>query len=66
LLQNEDVAEKQSSAAHHGISLFTAIGVAVAVQISWSINESIGWAIFHGFLNWIYVIYRWLIQAGWL
>lgn len=45
---------------HHGISLITAVGVAVAVQISWSINHSIGWAIWHGFLNWIYVIYRWI------
>jgi len=44
-----------------GISLFTAVGVAVAVQISWSINHSIGWAVFHGFLNWFYVVYRWVV-----
>lgn len=52
---------KRYSPAHTGISLFTAIGVAVAVQISWSINHSIGWAIWHGVLNWIYVIYRWIV-----
>lgn len=59
---NED--RRPRSAAHTGISLVTAVGVAVAVQISWSINQSIGWAIWHGFLNWIYVIYRWIVGTG--
>jgi hypothetical protein len=27
------------------------------VAISWSVNHSIPWAVLHGFLNWIYVIY---------
>ena len=55
---------KRISHTHTGISLITAVGVAVAVQISWSINQSIGWAIWHGFLNWIYVIYRWIVGTG--
>jgi hypothetical protein len=55
--------ERGNSAAHTGISLLTAIGVAVAVQISWSINQSVPRAIWHGLLNWIYVIYRWLIAG---
>jgi hypothetical protein len=46
-----------------GISLVTAIGVAIAVQISWSINGSVGWAILHGALNWVYVFYRWLFAG---
>jgi len=50
--------ERKNNAAHTGISLLTAVGVAVAVQISWSANHSAGWAIWHGILNWIYVIYR--------
>lgn len=54
---------RKRSLAHSGISLFTAVGVAVAVQISWTITHSIGWAIWHGFLNWIYVVYRWIV--GW-
>lgn len=60
------MAEKKSfgGGANAGISLFTAIGVAVAVQVSWSINQSIGWAIWHGFLNWIYVIYRWIVGVS--
>lgn len=52
--------EKQT-VVHTGISTFTAIGIAVAVQISWTINHSIGWAIWHGFLGWIYVVFRWIV-----
>ena len=32
-------------------------GTALAIAISWSQNSSILWAIFHGLLSWIYVIY---------
>jgi hypothetical protein len=45
--------ESRTVAANTGISL----GTAIAVAISWSVNHSILWAILHGFLNWIYVIY---------
>ena len=33
------------------------LGTVVAVALSWSVNKSILWAIIHGFLSWIYVIY---------
>lgn len=33
------------------------IGSALAICISWTAWESIGWAIWHGLLGWIYVIY---------
>jgi len=39
--------------ARSGISL----GSALAIAISWSANKSILWAILHGVLSWIYVIY---------
>jgi hypothetical protein len=42
-----------SNATCAGIGL----GAAIAVAISWSINHSIWWAILHGFLGWLYVIY---------
>ena len=42
-----------------GISL----GSAIAVVVSWSVNHSIGWAILHGIIGWLYVIYR-LIVGG--
>lgn len=32
-------------------------GSALAIAISWSANKSILWAILHGLLSWIYVIY---------
>jgi hypothetical protein len=33
------------------------LGTAIAVVASWSRNKSILWAILHGILSWIYVIY---------
>ena len=32
-------------------------GSALAIAISWSANHSIVWAIVHGILSWLYVIY---------
>ena len=32
-------------------------GSALAIAISWSIHKSIFWAIVHGVLSWIYVVY---------
>jgi len=32
-------------------------GTVLAITISYSANHSILWAIFHGVLSWIYVIY---------
>lgn len=40
-----------------GIDSGVAVGIAMAVVISYTKWHSIGWAIFHGFLNWGYVIY---------
>jgi hypothetical protein len=42
-----------SSAAKVGIGF----GSALAITISWSANKSILWAIIHGFLSWVYVVY---------
>jgi hypothetical protein len=32
-------------------------GSALAIAISWSVNKSLLWAIIHGVLSWIYVVY---------
>ena len=32
-------------------------GSALAISISWSLHKSLLWAIVHGILGWIYVIY---------
>lgn len=40
-----------------GIDESVAVGITLAVVISYTKWQSIGWAIFHGLLNWAYVIY---------
>jgi hypothetical protein len=37
------------------------LGTIIAVVISWSRNRSILWAIIHGILGWLYVIYAILV-----
>ncbi len=32
-------------------------GSALAIAISWSVHQSVIWAIIHGFLSWLYVGY---------
>lgn len=32
-------------------------GSALAIAISWSAHKSIIWAVIHGFLSWLYVLY---------
>jgi len=46
-------AKNVPNAAKVGIGF----GSALAITISWSANKSILWAIVHGFLSWVYVIY---------
>lgn len=52
--------DRASGAATAGIGL----GSAIAVAISWSLNKSIVWAILHGVLSWLYVIYYALTRPG--
>jgi prolipoprotein diacylglyceryltransferase len=33
------------------------MGSALAIAISWSVHKSLLWAIVHGALSWLYVIY---------
>ena len=37
-------------------------GTALAITISWSANKSLLWAIVHGLLSWIYVVYYALVH----
>ena len=37
------------------------LGTIIAVVVSWSRNKSILWAILHGILGWLYVIYALLV-----
>lgn len=38
-------------------------GSALAITISWSVHKSLFWAIIHGILSWIYVIYYALTRS---
>jgi hypothetical protein len=37
-------------------------GSALAIAISWSVNQSVLWAIIHGILSWLYVIYYVIVR----
>lgn len=50
--------EIRQTVINNGIGL----GGAIAVAISWSRNKSILWAIIHGILSWLYVIYYFIIR----
>lgn len=52
--------EHRGTAAKAGISL----GTAIAVAISWSLHKSIIWAIVHGVFSWFYVIYYAFTRPG--
>jgi hypothetical protein len=48
-------------AVRSGISF----GSALAMVLSYAKNASILWAIVHGLLSWIYVVYRIIADVGW-
>lgn len=45
------------SVRHEAVRSGIGFGTALAMVISWSQNGSVLWAIFHGLLSWIYVLY---------
>ena len=49
----ERVVVKTREVVKSGVSL----GSALAIAISWSVHKSILWAIIHGIFSWLYVIY---------
>jgi len=47
------------------VSTGLSFGSALAMILSYARNESILWAILHGILSWIYVIYVAILKIGW-
>ena len=43
--------------AQTAVSTGISMGTALAMILSYSVNKSIIWAIVHGFLSWLYVLY---------
>jgi len=41
-------------------------GAALAIVLSYTKSESILWAILYGILSWFYVLYRAILQVGWI
>ena len=54
---NQESSRTAAPAASNAAKVGIGFGSALAITISWSIHKSIIWAIIHGFLSWIYVIY---------
>lgn len=46
----------------HSVRSGIGLGSALAVAISWSLHKSIVWAVIHGVLSWLYVLYFALIR----
>jgi len=47
----------KKSAARTTVKTGITFGSALAMVISYTAWHSVGWAIFHGLLSWVYVIY---------
>ena len=54
-VQTHEVVIKKTT--EKGLDAGAVVGIALAVVLSYTKWQSIGWAIFHGLLNWAYVIY---------
>jgi len=55
---NGTVYNYRMEGARYGVSF----GTALAIAISYTTNQSILWAIIHGFFSWLYVIYFALLK----
>jgi hypothetical protein len=49
--------------AKYGVGFGVGFGLALAIAISYAANHSIPWAIIHGILGWLYVIYFALFRS---
>ncbi|NUQ82448.1 MAG: hypothetical protein HUU10_12620 [Bacteroidetes bacterium] len=61
-MEQQTTSSRITSTVRSGIGF----GSALAIAISWYKNQSVLWAIFHGLLSWIYVIYHILDREGWI
>lgn len=54
---SEHNREKNRTAVKKTVRSGITFGSALAMVISYTAWHSVGWAIFHGLLSWVYVIY---------
>ena len=55
--------EERSQFVQKAVKTGISFGSALAMVISYTTWHSIGWAIFHGLLSWLYVIYFWIVHT---
>ena len=55
--------EERSQFVQKTVKTGISFGSALAMVISYTTWHSIGWAIFHGLLSWLYVIYVWIVHT---
>jgi hypothetical protein len=55
--EGEPVRERVVVKSREVVKTGVSFGSALAIAISWSVHKSILWAIIHGILSWLYVIY---------
>jgi len=51
------ISRAMADSAHTATSTGISLGSALAVVISYTAYESVGWALLHGIFSWFYVIY---------
>lgn len=56
-IESESEKAGPRGAGSRGLSLGYAMGMSIAIVLSWSRNTSILWCVLHGLLSWVYVIY---------
>ena len=59
----ERMQEERSQFVQKTVKTGISFGSALAMVISYTTWHSIGWAIFHGLLSWLYVIYFWIVHT---
>ncbi len=57
--------EKRNVKVEIGGTAAVGLGSILAMILSWGANHAIGWAVIHGALTWIYVIYYLFTRDGW-
>ena len=56
-MEETNVEDNKSTTVKKPVKSGITFGSALAMVISYTTWQSVGWAIFHGLLSWVYVIY---------
>ena len=62
--KESDMSEKNGK---KGILAGSSIGfgAVLAMVMSWTANKAVGWALIHGILGWVYVVYYLIVHRDW-